>query len=256
VKMAMQSKVVAFSYCSSAPSLTGSGKYFFRDYPADSYQGKFAADYIYQKLGARKVAILYHITDWSTGLKDVFDQEFQKLGGTILDVEGFPQTATDYRSQLSKIKTLNPDVIYSPLYSDGSIAALTQAHELGMKTTFFGGDAWDDPNLQQKLSGQGTFLYTVFATPAMPQDLQQKILAISGGTSIPECAPTAYPAAQVLAAALAKGGTNPDLLATALRATSYDGISGHIAFDQNGDLTTAAYIVKQFKNGGAVQISQ
>ena len=90
----------------------------------------------------------------------------------------------------------------------------------------------------------------------LPQALQQKISAITNGTDMPEGTGPAYDAVKILAAAMTKAGTNPDQLADAIRATQYDGVSGHIAFDENGDLTTAAYTVKQIKNGGAVVVPQ
>ncbi len=255
--MAMQDKTVVFSSCSSAPSLSSTGKYFFRDIPSDAFQGKYGADYAYQKLGARKATILYEVSDYGTGIKDAFTQEFQKLGGAIVDIEGLSQAATDYRTELSKIKGSNPDLIYVALHPDGDTIALNQAVQLGIKSTkFLGADAFDDPKFQKAVSGDGTFLYTVMATASFSQDLQQKIFAITGGTDIPECTGNAYDAVKILAMNIAKAGTDPNQLAAAIRATSYDGVSGHIAFDQNGDDTTAAYVVKQIQNGTAVQVSQ
>ena len=254
--MAMQNKIIVFSPVSSAPSLSNLGKYFFRDYPSDSFAGKFEADYAYKTLGARKVAILYHVGDYGIGLKNVFTQELQDLGGSIVDVEGLPQDATDYRTALSKIKSSNPDLIYTPMYPDGATIALTQAAQLGMKTKFLGSDGLSDPKLEKAVSGKGTFLFVIPATALLPQDLQNKILAISGGTDITVGTGNAYDSIKIIAAAIAKAGTNPDQLAAAIRATSYNGVSGQIAFDQNGDDTMSAYVVDQIQNGTAVQISK
>ncbi len=255
VNIAMKNKTIVFSPCSSAPSLSNSGKYFFRDYPSDSYQGSYAANYAYNKLGARRVAILYHISAYGTGIKDVFVKRFKELGGTILDIEGVPQTTIDYRSQLTKIKELNPDLIYSPMYPGGSIAALTQANQLGIKTTFLGADGWGDLNLQKKVSGKGKFLYTSVSSPNLSKNLKQKILAVSGETGIPACSTQAYSAVQILANALKQVGTNPNKLAKALHTTNYNGVSGHISFDKNGDLTNAKYVIKQIKNGSFVLVN-
>ena len=93
-------------------------------------------------------------------------------------------------------------------------------------------------------------------TTSLSQDLQQKIFAITGGTDIPVCTANAYDAVKILASAVAKVGTDPDQLAATIRATSYNGVSGQIAFDQNGDDTMAAYVVDQIQNGTAVQISK
>ena len=250
--MAMQNKVIVFGVVTSAPSLSQLGKYFFRDYLSYSFQGKFDADYAYNKLGVRKAAILYHISDYGTGLKDVFTQEFQSLGGTIVDTEGAPQTANDYRTLLSKIKIANPDLIYTPMYPDGATIALTQAAQLGIKVKVLGADGLDDPKLQKAVSGKGTYFYTTPATEVLPQALQQKISVITNGTDMPEGTGPAYDAVKILATAMTKAGTDPDQLAAAIRAMQYDGVSGKIAFDENGDLTTAGYTIKQIENGGAV----
>lgn len=63
-----------------------------------------------------------------------------------------------------------------------------------------------------------------------------------------------YDAVKILAAAMTKVGTDPDKLADAIRTTQYDGVSGKISFDQNGDLVTAAYTVEEIKNGSAVVV--
>jgi branched-chain amino acid transport system substrate-binding protein len=252
--MAMEKKVIVMGVVTSAPSLSTLGKYFFRDYPSDTLAGKFEADYAYNTLGARKVAILYHEGDYGLGLKNVFTEEFQKLGGSITIAEGAPQTATDYRTSLSKIKAANPDLIYAPMYPDGATLAMIQASQLGMKTKFFGSDGFDDPKLQKAVSGKGTFLFAIPATAALPPALQQKISAITGKPDMPVGTGNSYDAVKIIAAAIAKAGTDPDKLAAALRATQYDGVSGRIEFDQNGDITTAGYTVKQIQNGSAVEV--
>ena len=254
--MAMKAKIITFSPGSSAPSLSHLGKYFFRDYPSDAFAGKFEADYAYKTLGARNVAILYHVSDYGTGLENVFSQEFQSLGGKIVDSEGTPQEATDYRTALSKIKNSNPDLIYAPTYPNGATQMLTQASQLGIKTKFLASDSWDDTNLQKAVSGKGTFLFVIPAATTLPTDLQAKILTISGGTEIPVGTATAYDAVKIISMAMAKAGSDPDALAAAIRATQYTGVSGQIAFDENGDLTTAAYEVKQIENGSAVVVQQ
>ncbi len=254
VPAAMQNKTVVFSYCSSAPSLSQAGKYFFRSYPSDAFQGKFGAEYAYNTLGARKVAILYHVSEWGTGIKDVFKKRFTELGGEILAEEGLPQEARDYRTALSKIKALNPDLIYSPTYPEGGIVELKQAQELGIKTQFLGADGWGDPKLWKEVSGRGKFLFT---NPAVlpPEGFKQKLFAKTGGNEIPVCTTNAYDNVKIIAEVLKKSGTaSPDAIADALRATKYNGVSGYVEFDQNGDVTSASYVVNKIEGGTAVEV--
>src|SRR3989344_5758192 len=46
--IAETSKVTLLSYCSSNPKITESGDYIFRTYPSDAFQGKVAAEKIYE----------------------------------------------------------------------------------------------------------------------------------------------------------------------------------------------------------------
>lgn len=252
-KQAMDNKVITFSYCSSAPNLSQTGKYFFRDYPSDALQGKFMAEYAYNTLGVRQVAIMYHISDWGTGIKDVFSERFQELGGTIVAVEGAPQESRDYRTALSKIKASNAPYIYMPMYSEGSIVALQQAKQLGVTAQIFGGDAWSDPKFQQSVSGLGTFLYSEVKLPDATA-FNQKIQERTSADSVPICASQAYDAVYILADALAEAGTDPDDLADAIRSTKYNGVSGHVEFDENGDLKGGSYVVKRVQNGSSTEV--
>lgn len=253
VPAAMQSKTIVFSYCSSAPSLSQAGEYFFRSYPSDAFQGKFAAEYIYNTLGARKVAVVYHISEWGTGVKTVFEDRFKELGGEILAEEGTPQDARDYRTQLSKIKGLGADLIYSPMYPEGSTVALKQAQELGITTRFFGADAWGDPKLQSDVSGRGDFWFTEPFSPSV-SEFQAKVLARSGGEQVPICSPQAYDNVKIIAQVMREAGTDPDKIRAALGEVQYGGVSGQVSFDQNGDLTTGSYVVKRMQGGSAVEI--
>ncbi|TSC55684.1 MAG: branched-chain amino acid transport system substrate-binding protein, partial [Parcubacteria group bacterium Greene0416_79] len=250
---AMQSKTITITYCSSAPSLTKTGKYFFRTYPVDTFQGKFAAEYGYNTLGARKIAILYHISDWGTGLKDVFTQRFTELGGEIVATEGTPQEARDYRTQLTKLRAAKADYLYTPVYVDGGIAMIGQAKELKITTKILGGDTFDDPKLQKEVSGKADILYTI-SVVSPSEAFKTKVLAKTGGEQVPICAPNAYDAVKVLSKAIATVGLDADLLEAEIRKTDYTGESGKITFDENGNLTNASYLVKRIENGGATEV--
>lgn len=250
---AISSKVIVMSYGSSAPNLSRLGKYFFRDYPSDAYQGKFGAEYAYNTLGARKVAVLYHISDYGTGIKDVFVQHFQELGGTIVSEEGTPQDAKDYRTQLSKLKNLQPDLYYMPTYPAGATVAIQQARELGIKETLFAGDSWDDTKLQKDVSGKGNMLYTA-AQSLYTDEFKTRVLAKTGGQQVPIGTPQAYDALKLLVQVIGQVGTDPDKIQGALHQVQYQGISGSISFDEHGDLTVARYDVKKFENGGAMMV--
>lgn len=250
---AMKNKVVVFSYGSSAPSLSKTGKYFFRSYPSDAFQGKFAAEYAYNTLKARKVAMVYHISEWGTGIKEVFEKRFKELGGKILGAEGTPQENRDYRTPLTKIKNLGADLIYFPAYPEGSIVALKQAQEIGIKTRILGADAWGDPKLQQAVSGKGDLLFTEPDTP-LSEGFKTKVTTKSGGKEVPLGSAQAYDNVKIIAEVMKKAGADTEKIQEMLRQLRYTGVSGTVAFDQNGDVTTAKYVVKRIEGGKAVMV--
>lgn len=253
VKIASDAKVPVISYCSSAPSLSQSGPYFFRTYPSDSYQGKFVAEYAYNTLNARNVAVLYHISDWGTGIKDVFTKRFTELGGKVVDVEGTLQDSRDYKTQLTKVKAANPDYIYMPMYIEGSLIAVQQAQDLGIKTKLLGTDTWSDPKFVSSVNKNADILYAG-STGNSDQAFQDKYIAKTGEKQVPICAPQAYDAVTALVSAMKQVGTDANKLPDAIRSQNFQGVTGQVSFDSNGDITHVGYVVKRVKDGQVIQI--
>ena len=100
----------------SAPALTKIGDYIFRNYPSDTFQGKFAAEFVYNTLGKKKTAVIFVKNDWGQGIRDIFVERYKQLGGEIVYDEGVIQDATDLKTQITKAKTTNPDILYFPVY--------------------------------------------------------------------------------------------------------------------------------------------
>ncbi|MBI4136109.1 MAG: ABC transporter substrate-binding protein [Candidatus Vogelbacteria bacterium] len=254
--LAEQTKTAVLSYCSSAPSITNAGDYIFRNYPSDTFQGAFAAQYIREGLKKSKVAVLYAKSDWGTGIKDVFVQEFKKLGGTVLAEEGYEQTARDLRTNLTKIKSANPEALYFLGYTEASIPGLKQASELKLAVPIFGGDAWDDSKIWTEVgsAGEGAMYSVVSAnqSEAFKASMRGKI----GNDEIAVCSPTAYDAVKLLSVVLATAGPDGTAIKDELYKTVYRGgvSSSEIRFDQNGDLVGANYIVKVVKNSKAEEL--
>jgi branched-chain amino acid transport system substrate-binding protein len=256
VKTAMEQKRIVFSYCSSNPALSNSGQYFFRDYPSDNFQGGYAANYIYNDLGKRKVAVIFVQNDWGVGIKDVFVKKFKDLGGQILAEEPVNQGDKDLKTQLTKIKESNPELIYFLGLTEETIAGLRQARELDMDMPFFGGDPWDDTRIWESLGkiADGA-MYTIPYAPLnehFKKAMQEKL----NNDAVLMCTPGAYDAVKILAIAMDKVGTEPDKIQNELHNMKpyTKGVSSQsISFDQNGDIKEASYMVKIIKDGKAVE---
>lgn len=251
--IAESGKTVLISYCSSNPKITEAGDYIFRTYPSDAFQGKVAAEKIYSDLGAKKAGVLYCLSDWCVGIKDVFKKRFSELGGTIVAEEGYEQTTRDLRTQITKIKDSEPDLIYFLGYTEASIVGLKQLKELGLERPIFGGDAWDDPKIwgEAKESGEGA-MYLVPNSPGT-DEFKAKIEAKTGSKELTACTPQGYDNVYIIADIMKRVGVDSEKIKKELyNVKGYKGISGEISLDINGDLMAADYVTKVVKNGKAI----
>lgn len=247
--IAESAKVVMLSGCSSNPSITNAGDYIFRDYPSDSFQGVYAAGVAKNKLNAKKAAVVYCLNDWCAGLAKTFKESFEQSGGKVVMEESFNVDTLDMRTQLTKIKEANPDMIYFLGMTEASIAGLKQRKELGISTPTLGGDGWDDPVIWTKLGGAGDgVMWTVPYTPASAE-FEAKLLEI-GAQDMGVCTPQFYDAAKLVLGAMKKVGIDSSKIKDELYTTKdYQGISGTITLDSNGDLVSASYVTKVAKEG-------
>ena len=252
--IAEANRVVMLSGCSTAPAVTDAGDYVFRTSPSDTYQGAFAAEYAYNELGRRKVAIIYTNTDWGFGVQEVFADTFKKLGGSIVAVEGIERESQDLRSQLTKVNSKNPDLIYTPLYSQNQGLIAKQAKEMGIKAEILGGDAAKDPNTVT-VGGSSTEGLKFVAPKTLNTPKFEKELKDVKGVNIELCTPFSYDAANIMFNAIEKVGSNPEKVKQYLYSVKgYDGVSGTISIDENGDRANAEYSVYQIINGEFVAI--
>ncbi len=235
----------------SAPELTQNRDYIFRDYPSDSFQGKFAAEFIYNNLKKKNVAIIYVKNDWGQGIKDVFTKRFKELGGTIVFDDSVMQDSTDLRTQIAKAKVANPDALYFPVYPKNGVAGLKQLKELGFNAPIISGDGFETEEILGVPEAEGA-LYTV-AKANNPEDFKKQVKEISGRESN-VFTPYVYDAIKIFAEAIKKAGTDKKAIRDTLANMSYTrGISSPlIEFDEQGDLKQAVFEVKVIKNGKGV----
>ncbi|HHY80266.1 MAG TPA: ABC transporter substrate-binding protein [Thermoanaerobacter sp.] len=122
--------------------------YSFKVIISDPQQGSAIANFAINNLKAKTAAVLYEIgSDYSTGIKNAFVNSFTADGGDVVTIEAFKTGDVDFRAQLSKIKEKNPDIIFFPITYKEIALATSQARNLGIESTFLGGDSWLNTDL-------------------------------------------------------------------------------------------------------------
>ncbi len=123
---------VPFLTGGTSPKLsTLDNPYFFRVRPADTVNGRVAAKYAIETLGAKKIGISFNNNDFGTGGRDVIISYLENAGVDYVTV-GHNSGDKDLTGQIMQLKKEGVDVIIS--WTDDAEVALTarQLYELGV----------------------------------------------------------------------------------------------------------------------------
>jgi ABC-type branched-subunit amino acid transport system substrate-binding protein len=120
-------------------------EYLFALPAPQSAEAPAYVDYAVNKLGAKKVAILYQNDAWGTPAKEFTEKQLEIHGLKLAEIQTFERLTTDLTSQVYKLKAANPDVVI--LYALGQQAAIffKTAQKLGWQPTVFGAGGLNDP---------------------------------------------------------------------------------------------------------------
>ncbi len=243
-------KVVLFSPGSSSPDVTSAGAYVYRDWPSDSFQGTKLADFANDE-GWTTVAMISEETDYAKGISGAFQSRLTELGGSTTE-ETFLTEDTDFKTQITKLKATNPDVWFvnpqTPVKAD---VLFKQMKDLGVEGPFLLNDVAGTStdlltNYKDYLEGSYTATLYIDEDSEEVKDFAADYEAAYG--SAPNYLGydlTTYDAVWILAEAAASVGNNGEAVKAYLDSFSgYDGLSGHIDFDSNGDPITGHSIYK------------
>lgn len=230
--------------------------YVFRACFIDPFQGQVAANFALNNLKTRTAAVLYDVgNDYSRGLAEFFKTTFEKGQGRIVGYESYQKDDVDFSALITKIGIKKPDVIFLPDYYNKVALIAKQVREKGLKGILLGGDGWDSPDLL-KIGGSaiiGNYFTNHYSPERKDQAAQafnEKFMKKHG--MIPDTfAAGTYDATMIYLQALNKvKKANPDEIRknmTSLK--NYQGITGTITFDKNGDALKSAVILKVEKDG-------
>ena len=248
---ANKSKVVLISPSASGAKITDAGDYVFRISPSDTFQATVAAK-ILSEIGLKRGVIVFTNDDWGSGIEKALRDDFSKLGGTIEASEGCTPGTQDFRTQLTKIKSLKPDFIYIPLHPAESAIFLRQAKELNVPGQIIGADNFSEKAIL-KTAGKAAE-GVIFTMPSSPsgnayEEFSKKYKA-KFNTDASYSAAVAYDCVNLLYQAMKKSGTAGEVIKNALYAVQdFAGVSGKIGFDKNGDVNTKEFSVIQIQKG-------
>jgi branched-chain amino acid transport system substrate-binding protein len=253
-----QAKIPVLAPTSTNPQVTLGNSHFFRLCFLDPFQGTVLANFAVDQFKAQKAYVLAKLgDDYSVGLATYFKQAFEALGGEAV-YETFPEGTSDYNSYVTNAKNGGADVFFSPTSTEAAAQIIEQAAAQGWDKPILAGDTWDSNVITGAAQGKPVTLFiTTFYQEGGNADFDAGFKAWlnanpdmlrdnNGNDQISAISVMAYDAYfTMLEAVKLAGSTDSVAINEALWNTKYDGVTGHIEFDDIGDAVRSDAVVKQ-----------
>ena len=266
----------------------------WRTIPSDAFQGVIAARNAFNEYKARKVGVLYVDSPYGRGISEVFKQEFIKLGGTVPNFVSYPEkddaeiASFDYAPKVKELFNGNPDLIYLVTYfKDGAkITVSAKGYtSASYKPTILGCDGNYGDDFRN--NADQSFIEGMVGTAPVPPKSEPNYTSFTKNylekfkKEPPAFTETAYDAVYLLAYSMLKAGkTDSKSIIDNLKPVSsggqainvnefkkasdmikkgedidYQGASGKVDLDDNGDVTSGNYVLWKIEGGKAKETS-
>ncbi|MGB7058745.1 MAG: branched-chain amino acid ABC transporter substrate-binding protein [Geitlerinemataceae cyanobacterium] len=232
---------------------------YARVVPTDDIQGVVGAKWA-KSLEANKVYILDDQELYGKGLADIFEASAKAEGLEVLGHEGIDPKASDYKALMTKIKALNPDLIYFGGTTQTNAGQLIKdMRNVGMTAEtvkFMGPDGIYEQALIDAAGQDAEGVYATFGgvPPSKLTGAGQQWYESYKSTfnAEPEAyAAYGYESAKVLIGAINQVCQNDRdaIRAAVLNTQDFDGVLGNWSFDANGDTTLKVMSGNMVKDG-------
>ena len=252
------------------PDLTKQGsKVFNRLVFTDAFQGKSAAEYLFNNLKVKQLAVIHDGQAYGQGLAQVVNDTFTSLGGTVVAFQAITPGESDYSAVLADIASKKPQAIFYGGYTAEAVVLVNELKQSGLEgVTFFGDDGTFGQDFLDRTGANGEGAYATSLIPAA-SDAKNKFDAAyktAYGTEAGKLSPytwTAYDAGAVLVKAIkdvAVLGSDGSLyvprgaLVAAVRGLKdYQGLAGVVTCDATGECASSSPNFNIVKDGKWVQ---
>ncbi|WP_434460214.1 branched-chain amino acid ABC transporter substrate-binding protein [Serratia plymuthica] len=226
----------------------------FRVMGHDDDGGNYAGEYAVKVLKAKRIAVIDDRTAFGQGLADEFIKSLAAQGIQPVAREYVDDKTVDFSAVLTTVRSKNADLIFFGGVDSQAAPLARRIKQLGMSTQLMGAGGFVSQTfltLAQK-EGEGV----VALEPGLPLEQMPGGKAFEQAyrdrykTHIELHAPFAYDATRVLIAAIEQAGSaNPADYLPKLRAIHYQGVTGNIAFDPQGNLQQPSFTLYKVVDG-------
>lgn len=253
--------IVVITPTASEVALTQQGyRNFFRVNAANDLQAKIGADYLTNKLGAKKVAVLYNDDPYGVDLGKLVAAELTKLGAQVPLSLQVKVEQNRFQAEVAKIKTAGVDAIYYAGYEVECPYLRADLRDAGLdKLTFMASDGCFLAATIDNSDGAAEGIYVTGFAPSPKTAVDAAW--VQGYQAVEYRNPdtysiNGYSAMQVLAEGVKQAGSlSAAKVADAIRKLDISTPLGKVQYQDNGDLRSAQIYIFQVTGGQFVQVA-
>ncbi len=247
-------QLTAIATTASSPDLSGVSKWTFRAISSDSLNGVILARFASRIGGTsgalKNAAVLYENDAYGRGLGDAFRKAFR---GTIISFDPINEDV-DAEPFISFYKMKRPGIVFVAGREKSALRILREAKRQDFSAVFIGGDGWQSI-VSDTAASEGAYVGTSFNSEDPDPSVRRFVNAFQRkyATRPDAFAALAYDATKLVAEALAKTGKDRtgvrSYLASLNGSNAFDGVTGPIYFNNNGDPIGMGFRVAQVVSG-------
>ena len=253
--------LLQISPASSAPALTQAGEWTFRITPTDLEFAPALARQA-QRMGRTRAAVLYVNDDYGQGVASSFDEAFRQVGGAVVSEDPYlPVTVArgdELDPYLTRALARNVDALVIGGQAEAGLKIIAAARRLGYSGPILGADGLTAIKDGGPIA-EGVFISSSFL-PDRPGEQAQTFVQRyrERFQSLPDHrGAMTYDIMYLLQRAVEEGGDSRQALrdyvaGIGTRTPAFQGVSGRIAFDENGDVQGKEVMVGVVRGGQLV----
>lgn len=254
--------LLAVSPTATSAELSGAGPWTFRVCATDLQHGPALAEWALTGLGRTRAAVLYANDPYGRGILAAFEQAFRQDGGSIVADDPYLAALLDsvdlLRPYLERAIREDADVLLLAGELDAAAPALRLARTMGFDGPLLGGDGL--LGMEDEVpDANGVYISTGFLPDQPGADAQRFVRAYVerfGGLPSGDAA-LAYDATRIVLDAIRGAGTDRAAIrdwvaGIGTTRPAFAGVTGVIAFDENGDAMDKAVAIGTIRDGRLV----
>ncbi|MEE8391514.1 MAG: branched-chain amino acid ABC transporter substrate-binding protein [Anaerolineae bacterium] len=242
--------LVVITPTASEQSLTERGyNNFFRVNADDSVQAAVDARFLVEKLGARRVAVIFNNTEYGQGLAASLIEELEQRGGEAVVRLEVEEGQSRYETELAQIRTANPDAIFYAGYEIEAPYLRATLVEAGVTVPMLSSDgAFLGATIDEAAgTAEGMYVSAFAPSPRNVADARWVEAYQAVEYRNPDTySVNGYVAMQVLAEGVNKAGSlDAAAIADALRQNPLQTLLNELRYQPNGNLVDAQIWIYQ-----------